>query len=191
MKKNSIVLLGLVNFLISHGQILETSEINIRIENSTYYKQFFVNIKRDSNRVYLEYKIRQAANNSEREKDSNIIRLRENLKKVTNKSPTNDSFIKLLDSLDSIYLAYTTFRIDTLIISRKSFGKYDILMDRLFITQTDSLQNSGHTYLDGTSFVFRMIYKGQKRKVYANSINTNNHPQLAEFMAATMCLVLK
>jgi hypothetical protein len=186
MKRLIIILYTLGTFIPSFGQNLENSEINIRVENHTYYKQFFVNVKRDSSIFFLEYKIRQSDNNAEREKNPTTIRLREDFLKIKNVSPTNDSLIKVLDGLDSIYLAFTTFRSDSLILSRKSFPEFDTLMDKLFFTPTDSLQNSGHIYLDGTSFVFRLTNKGGTRKVYANSINKNNHLQLAEFMAVTM-----
>ena len=88
--------------------------------------------------------------------------------------------------MDSLYQTYTTYRIDTLKLIKDSFPEFNKIINKLLITSTDTLQNSGHIYLDGTSFKFKLKTNEEERIVYANSVNKNNHPQLAEFVAAIM-----
>lgn len=174
--------------LTTVGQSSENCEINLRVENHTYYKQFFVNLKRDQNSILIQYKIRVKENGEERERDRNTIKVRQDFLKIKNVSPQNDSLVKVLDALDSLYLAYTTYRVDTLQLSTKFFPEFNKMIDNLLITSTDSLQNSGHIYLDGTSFTFKINSENERRTVYANSVNKSNHPQLAEFVASMMHL---
>ncbi len=183
-----IFLFFLFSTFSSFGQNLTNCEIDIRVENRTYYKQFFVTVNRVDTNILIKYKIRLSDNYQLREKDTSTLRIRDNFSKIKNVSPDNDTLLKVLDELDSVFLAYTTFRADSLILPRSLYTDYDNLIDNLFTTSPDSLQNSGHIYLDGTSFVFKLTDDKITRKVYANSINKDNHPQLAEFMSATMKL---
>jgi len=185
------IILNIIFFLsalTTVGQSSENCEINLRVENRTYYKQFFVNLKRDQNSILIQYKIRVKENSEEREKDTNTIKVRQDFLKIKNVSPQNDSLVNVLDTLDSLYLAYTTYRVDTLQLSTKLVPEFNKMIDNLLITSTDSLQNSGHIYLDGTSFTFKINTENERRTVYANSVNKNNHPQLAEFVASMMQL---
>ena len=172
--------------LIAIGQSSKNCEINLRVENRTYYKQFFVNLKRDENSILIQYKIRIKENGEDREKDTSTIKARQDFLKIKNVSPQNDSLVKVLNALDSLYLTHTTYRVDTLQLLIESFPEFNKMIDKLLITSTDTLQNSGHRYLDGTSFIFKINFEKTLRTVYANSMNKNYHPQLAEFVAAMM-----
>jgi hypothetical protein len=174
--------------LATLGQSSANCEINLRVENRAYYRQFFINLKRDQNLVLIEYKIRVKENSEEREKDTNTIKVRQDFLKIKNVTPQNDSLLKVLDALDSLYLAYTTYRVDTLQLSTKYFPEFNKIIDNLLITPTDSLENNGQIYLDGTSFTFKINTQNEQRTVYANSVDKNNHPQLAEFVASVMQL---
>ena len=183
------IILSIVCFFCVLSAFAQTStdcEIKFRVENRTYYRQFFVDVKRDQNSIFIQYRIRVKENDEEREKDTNTIKVRQDFLKIKNISPKNDSLLKVLDALDSLYLAYTTYRIDTLKLVRDSFPEFNCIIDNIFKTSTDSLQNSGQIYLDGTSFTFKLKNLGKVRTVYANSVSKTNHPLLAEFVAATM-----
>lgn len=188
MERIILIIIFVISSLISVGQSSKNCEINLRVENRTYYRQFFVNLKRDQNFILIQYKIRVKENSEEREKDTNTVRVRQDFLKIKNVSPQNDSLVKVLDALDSLYLAYTTYRTDTLQLSTGLFPEFNKMIDNLLITSTDSLQKSGHIYLDGTSFTFKIKTETELRTVYANSVNKNNHPQLAEFVASMMQL---
>jgi hypothetical protein len=168
------------------GQSSKNCEINLRVENRTYYKQFFVKLIRDKTSILIEYKIRIKENNEQRENDPRTIRAREDILRIKNLTPQNDSFLRALDKLNSIYLDYTAYRTDTLKLLISSFPTLNKIIDNLLITPTDSLQESGHVYLDGTSFTFEIKTKSGLRTVYANSVNKNNYRQLSEFVNATM-----
>ncbi len=188
MLKIILIFVYLAYTLHAVGQSSNNCEINLSVENNTYYKHFFVKVTREANFILIQYKIRVKENSEEREYDTNTIKTRQEFLQIRNISPKNDSLSKVLDTLDSLYLAYTTYRIDTLILIRDSFPKFNNIIDKLLITSTDSLQNSRQIYLDATSFTFKLKTKDKQRTVYANSVNKNNHPQLAEFVAETMDL---
>ena len=188
LKSAFIILFYFIGFYSSNAQNLENTAINIRIENGTYRRQFFVDIHRDTSSIFIKYKIRVSEDREKMQNDPVMIKVRKNLAKIKKPSPQNQRYVKLLYELDSIHIALTTFRVDSLLLSGKLFPEYDKMIDSLFATPTDSLQNSGHIYLDGTSFIFKLTNGRNTRKVYANSINKDNHPQLAAFMVETMAL---
>lgn len=190
MKKTILLFLSLFFTSFIYGQVSETAEINFRVENHTYYKQFLVKIKRTKDDICIEYKIRMNENGQLRENDTATKRIRNELANIKNINPENDSLLSALNALDSIYIAFTSFRVDSIHLSINSIPEYNKLIDQILITPTDSLQkeNKDKIYLDATSFTFKIKTENKFRTVYARAINKNNYPQLAEFVAATMAL---
>ena len=58
MQKIISFLCCIVCSLLAHSQTNTTCKINLKVQNSTYYKQFFVNLIRDEKYILIEYKIR-------------------------------------------------------------------------------------------------------------------------------------
>lgn len=114
--------------------------------------------------------------------------MRQYLLSIKNYVPQNDSVMNGLNAIDSMLLVHTSYRVDTLLLVRDSFAEYNTIIDELLIANTDSIYNSGHVYLDATSFIFKIKQGNNLSTIYGYSVNNHNYPLLAKYVFAIMQL---
>lgn len=176
--------LALVIISIIHTSLTAQNakeEINIRAENQTYAKLFYIDIIRNEDYLKFTFRIRTGKRYDELDKDTTILFFQEQIQKLIEKGTDlrNDTLINYAHKLDSIHYLYTVFKTDSLILNRSSYKEYDSLITETFNTPSDEFEKEKRIVLDGTSFTFNLLNKYSNRKIYAHSPNINSYPLLA------------
>lgn len=191
MYKFLLYIVCLSTSLVSYGQPSPNYEIEVRADQRELSKQFFIYVTKTKENIFIKYKVRVDDNRAAYLKDSNIIQTKEYLSGLSEGIPF-DTLERITTFLDSISQVYSSYKIDSLILNRKSSPEYEKIVDKVFNTPSDSSKEREKIYM-GRFMTFKFNFKSNKteRLIYAPRITNNNFPQLFEFVSATMALYRK
>lgn len=170
------------------SQCKDCFEIRFTVDVMAKRPLFIVVIKRDEENISLLYKLLKKIDYDAVDKDLKIIKIRKEIDSLAS-IRAMDSLLTKLDTLELNYMKYRSFDSDSITIARCLFPEYDKMIDQLFSTSKQELENAEDgIVLDGATFHFEFNNKGTIKEVYAHSINSKRYPQLAPFVKETMGL---
>ena len=136
-------------------------------------------------------KLKNRTRQFELEADTNTIRYRHILDSVKNFNPNNDTVKTYLEKLDLIYLAYTLYDTDSIIVLNNENKNYVKLIQEVLKSPTEVLENKNHIVLDGTRMNFILTNNDIIRTVYAHSPTSTSNPILYKLITETTSLYRK
>lgn len=163
----------------------------MRATTSVAGGEYFIDILPNNDNTKLIFKFKNRLRQTELEADTNTGKYRQILETVKNFTPDNDTVKTYLAKLDSIYIAYTIYDSDSLIISNYKNENYLKLIREALNSPTEILENKNHMVLDGTSMKFTMTNNGISRTVYARSPTLTSNPILYKLVTETTALYRK
>ena len=189
MTRTLFLLISLTSFTLTIlGQNNKNSSIFLRATTSVAGGEYFIDILPSNYNTKLIFKIKKRIRQSELEADTNTVRYRQILKSVKNFIPTNDTVKTYLAKLDSIYIAYTLYDTDSLIVTNSKNENYLKLIQEVLNSPTEILENKNHFVLDGTRMNFTLTNNGISRTVYAHSPTLTSNPSLYKLITETTAL---
>ena len=173
------------------GQSVIERQIEIFASTAVSGTEFQIEIVIDQDSTKLKFRIRDSIS-IKLDNDSNYNAIRNYLLSLKTLDINNDTVLVHLNTLKSIAEKYTFYSADSITIQNLANGDYLNLINEVFLSTTDSLENKilnkNRITLDGTSLTFTFIDKDIKRKIYARSPSKESHPLLYKLVTSSTSL---
>ena len=173
------------------GQNSVDARILLRATTSVAGGEYFIDILPQYVSTKIIFKLKNRMRQFELEADTNTIRYRHILDSVKNFNPNNDTVKTYLEKLDLIYLAYTLYDTDSIIVLNNENKNYVKLIQEVLKSPTEVLENKNHIVLDGTRMNFILTNNDIIRTVYAHSPTSTSNPILYKLITETTSLYRK
>ncbi|MFI5451143.1 hypothetical protein ACHMWN_03210 [Pedobacter sp. UC225_61] len=191
MKRIAIILFFLCSTSVVFGQKKINSSIEIQILKGFGGEDYTLSIYRTNKSIKILYKHRDSVsyklnNDLEYKKCFELV----DSLLLKNEKYDSNKFILINNRMKAIESSYSYYRKDSLIFKRKVNREFDILLDSVFSSSTEKLENKTpnvtRLVLDGHSVNF-IINKGKiSRKIYTQSPDLESHPLLTKLQQGVM-----
>lgn len=190
MMRILFVFLALISFNTNILSQNNPSSIHLRAITSVSGGEYLIDILPFNDSIKLIFRIKKSIKQSKLEKDTNTIKIRQTLKSVKDFRPNNDTVKTNLLKLDSLYMAYTHYDIDSLLISNSKNEAYIELVHEVLNTSAEILENkiNNRYVFDGVKMIYKLTNNGISQTVYAYSPTITSYPLLYKLVTETTAL---
>lgn len=190
MMRILFVFLALISFNTNILSQNNPSSIHLRAITSVSGGEYLIDILPFNDSIKLIFRIKKSIKQSKLEKDTNTIKIRQTLKSVKDFRPNNDTVKTNLLKLDSLYMAYTHYDIDSLLISNSKNEAYIELVHEVLNTSAEILENkiNNRYVFDGVKMIYKLTNNGISQTVYAYSPTITSNPLLYKLVTETTAL---
>jgi hypothetical protein len=185
MKAIVMSVLLLVNASAAQGQQNHERSITVRLYNMTSGKELFIISTFQDDQVKLVYKSKDSVSVKFVE-DAELKALNHEFGSVKNKTPQNDTLVRVVWAMDSIHRAYTYYSSDSITVSLADNCAYQVLYQRMFGATDSVLQGRRRIVLDGSSLIITFRDRLGKRVVYAQAPDAKSSPLLHAFITVSL-----
>lgn len=182
MKKYSLLFFIFIATIgAGYGQSIKEKQIEIVAFASIDGTEFFIKITPGTDHTKISFKIRDSI--SVYLKNDKVYNThRDYLLSLNNIDLKNDTVINYLSILKSVTEKYTFYSEDSIDFVNTDHKGYLHLIDEVFNTATDRLENKNRLVLDGINLTFTLNDTNSTRKVNAHSPTAESHPLLYELV---------
>jgi hypothetical protein len=171
------------------GQSIKERSIEIFASASIDGTKYQIKITTGIDSIKIRYKIRDSTSTS-LDSDKEFNAHRNYLLSLKNIDFHNDTVVNKLNILESIAEKYTFYSKDSIEVSNSDNESYLNLINEVFDSPTDSLnnkiQNKNRIVFDGIQMTFILREKGNQREVHAHSPTAKSHPLLYELIDSSI-----
>ena len=190
MKYSLQLLLGLKIIILSgFAQPIKDRHIQISASAPINGTEYYIKIKNNSKTTKIVFKIKDSLS-FRLENDTNFIAQRNQLLSEEYLDLKKDTIITQIDRLTSLTEKYKMYSTDSIEIRNEENTKYNSLLDIVFSTPIDRLenqaQNRNRIILDGICMRFLLIDRDNQREAIASTPTINSHPLLYDLIINTL-----